>query len=488
MDKVKEDRLKKLEELRQSGVNPFRNDFRVEHSTGELSEQFGAMEAEELGEKAKGPFRIAGRLTAKRSFGKATFLDVLDATGKLQVYTKKDTLGDKVYSLVKKLDVGDIVGAVGSLTKTRTGELTIVADEFALLTKNLAPLPEKWHGLKDVELRYRQRYLDMIANPEVRETFFKRSKAIKLIRDFFYNHGYVEVETPVMHSIPGGAAAKPFVTHHNALDLELYMRVAPELYLKRLMVGGMERVFEIGRVFRNEGVSIWHNPEFTLLEFYQAYATFEDLMKLTEELFEHLAIEIAGTTKLMFMGKEIDLKGPYERLTMSDSLIKHGGLSKDDVEDGARLVQKAKEHGAEGDLNAGTALVHLYEKLVEHKLIGPVFVYNFPIEASPLARKNEKDPSKVDRFELIIAGKEFANAFNELNDPVDQLERFENQVKEGGDENPKVVDLDYIHALEVGMPPAAGEGVGIDRLMMLLTGAASIREVIPFPLLKREQT
>lgn len=481
-----EERKKKFQEQIKLGEKPFRNDFRVTAVAKELHRRFDSLEKEEL-EKIPDRFAIAGRIMRINRFGKGLFADVVDTSGKLQIFLQQQVLGDKGFERAKLLDIGDIVGAVGPLTKTRTGELTMVVERCDLLTKNFKPLPEKWHGLKDVEIRYRRRYLDLIANPQTRQIFHKRAKTIKLIRNFLEDRGFIELETPTMHPIPGGATAKPFITHHHALDIDLYLRIATELYLKRLVVGGFDRVYELGRVFRNEGVSTWHNPEFTLLEFYQAYSTYEDLMELTEELFEKLAVEIAGSKTLEFLGKEVKIEKPFERVTMKDALIKKGGFDPVILSDDKALESAASTYGDVKGMSRGEMIFFLYENVVEPHIVGPTFVTGFPVEVSPLSRRSDSDPSIAERFELIICGKEFANAFSELNDPEDQRARMEEQVAAGGDERPKEVDEDFLMALEIGMPPTAGEGIGIDRLMMLLTGSSSIREVIPFPLLKPER-
>jgi len=479
------ERLSKLEEMRKLGEKPYRNDFMPNAQAGVLERRFEGKDRAAL-ESVPDRFAVAGRIVRFNRFGKAIFADLLDETGKIQIFLQQKTLGENGYARAKLLDIGDIVGVVGPLARTNTGELTVIVERCDLLVKNLRPMPEKWHGLKDVEIRYRQRYVDMIANPEVRDIFRKRAKAIKLIRNFLEDRGYIELETPTMHPIPGGATAKPFVTHHNALDIDLYMRIATELYLKRLVVGGFERVYELGRVFRNEGVSTWHNPEFTLLEFYQAYATMTDLMALTEELFYHLAKEVAGSPSITFLDHTIDLTPPFERMDIRETIMKHRGLSRADLDNIEVLRERAKPYGDVENKSKGELIFQIYEGGLEPHVVKPTFVTGFPVEVSPLSRRNNDDPSIVDRFELIIAGKEFANAFSELNDPMDQRSRFEEQLRRGGEENPKELDEDFLRALEVGMPPTAGEGIGIDRLMMLLIGARSIREVIPFPLLKPE--
>jgi lysyl-tRNA synthetase class 2 len=424
-----------------------------------------------------------------RSFGRATFLHIKDGSGRLQVYVKRDVIGKEEYELFKKMDIGDFVGARGTVFRTHTGELTLLAQEVRILSKSLRPLPEKWHGLRDVEIRYRQRYVDLMVNDSVREVFVKRSKIIQEIQNFMRSHGFVEVETPMMQPIPGGAAARPFKTFHNSLGIDLYLRIAPELYLKRLLVGGFERVFEINRNFRNEGISFQHNPEFTMLEFYQAYATYEDLMPFTEEMVSTIARELNDSLKLSYQGKEIDLSQPWPRYTLKEALVSFGGLEPGEIEDETKLRIKAESLGiiAPGQ-ETGKILTKLFDLLVEPKLQQPTFVTHYPLDVSPLSRRNQEDPSLVDRFELFIAGYEIANGFSELNDPEDQKERFLKQVeaRKAGDEEAHFMDEDYIRALEYGMPPAAGEGVGIDRLVMLFTDLPSIREVILFPHLRPE--
>ena len=435
-------------------------------------------------------FRLAGRIVAIRRFGKAAFIHFQDDTGKLQAYFKQDKLGKEQYENFKLLDIGDIIGVEGKLFRTKTGELTILVERFELLVKAFRPLPEKYHGLKDVELRYRQRYLDLIVNPEVRERFIKRSKIIQFIRNFLVKIDFLEVETPVMQMIPGGALAKPFKTFHQALGITLYLRIAPELYLKRLLVGGFNRVFEISRNFRNEGIDIDHNPEFTMLEFYQAYATYQDLMVLTQELISQLAEEILGTKKIVYQGKSLDLTPPWKCLDFKRSLKEVGLVPQQVLADEQKTIAYATDLGVKlrpGE-GVGKALTKLFEKLVEPKLIQPTFITGYPIEVSPLARRNDQNPEITDRFELFIAGKEVANGFSELNDPEDQRARFVEQMakRAAGDEEAHQIDEDYITALEYGMPPAAGEGIGIDRLTMILTNAPSIRDVILFPHLRPE--
>jgi len=480
-------RIKKLEALKERGINPFPNDIQVSHSVGDLLSTFGSLTKEEVEEREE-RFSVAGRVMAIRKFGKASFVVIEDKSGKIQLFLRKDALGDTFDIFKNYFDIGDILWAKGPLFRTKTGELTVQVEELRLATKSLRPLPEKWHGLSDVETRYRQRYLDLIVNRDVRETFIVRAKIVSFIRRFLSQREFMEVETPMMHPVPGGAAARPFVTHHNTLDIELYLRIAPELYLKRLLVGGFERVFEINRNFRNEGISTQHNPEFTMLEFYQAYASFRDLMELTESMISSLVMEVKGTMKVPYQGKEIDFTPPWKRMTMKEAVAAHCGVREKDLEKREGLIAISEELALELDpsLSVGKLMVEIFENSVESTLDGPVFVYEYPLEVSPLSRKNEKNSSFVDRFELYISGKEIGNAFSELNDPLDQKERFQMQLEERkkGDEEAHRMDEDYIRALEYGMPPAAGEGIGIDRLVMLLTNASSIRDVIFFPLLR----
>ena len=492
-------RRAKLVALRAAGETAYPNDFRPTHTTGEVVRAFDALDAEQLA-AAPADIAIGGRIVAKRDFGKASFLHLLDRDGRLQAYVKRDVLGDEAFARFKHADLGDIVGVVGAPFRTRTGELTLEARTFRVLAKALRPLPEKWHGLTDVEARYRQRYVDLIANEPVRETFRRRAAIIQHLRTFFTTRGYIEVETPMMQPIPGGAAAKPFVTHHNALDMDLYLRIAPELYLKRLLVGGFDRVFELNRVFRNEGVSTRHNPEFTLLEFYQAYATYEDLMTLTEELFVGLADAVAGTRQLPYLGHTIDLTPPFRRVAIPEYVAQRCDLPLETVRalDQAALQGVADRLGGPLRKNyaqqygagaAGYLLLDIFEHLAEPELIQPTFVYQYPVAVSPLARRTPDAPLFVDRFELFIAGQEMANAFSELNDPDDQRERLEAQraQKAAGDEEAHEMDEDFVRALEHAMPPAAGEGIGIDRLVMLFTDSASIRDVILFPHMRPER-
>ncbi|MBY0378751.1 MAG: lysine--tRNA ligase [Gammaproteobacteria bacterium] len=441
---------------------------------------------EEVLEKAHHTVHLAGRIMTRRLMGKASFVHLQDMSGKIQCYVTQNIVGEETYQAFKKWDIGDIVGVVGEVFKTKTGELSLRVSHIRLLTKSLRPLPDKFHGLQEIETRYRQRYLDLIMSENTRRVFAIRSQTISVMRDFLCEKGFLEVETPMMHVLAGGAAAKPFVTHHNALDMQLYLRIAPELYLKRLVVGGIEKVFEINRNFRNEGVSVRHNPEFTMIEFYQAYADYKDMMDLTEELFQTITRKVLGQTGFEYQGHHFDFSKPFARLTMTDAIIQyHPTLTAKTIHDAAALRQTLdmlKLPYKNSDSVSKLQLI-LFEETVEEKLIDPTFITSYPAEVSPLARRNVADPSIVDRFELFIAGREIANAFSELNDPEDQAARFHLQMQEkaGGDEEAMPYDEDYITALEYGLPPTAGEGIGIDRLVMLLTDSPSIRDVILFP-------
>ncbi|HEX9265047.1 MAG TPA: lysine--tRNA ligase [Candidatus Binatia bacterium] len=483
-------RRQKLAKLKASGVPVYPNDFKPTHTGSEIFDKFADASEEELAASPK-DLRVAGRIVTIRRMGKASFFHIQDRRGRLQIYIQQNRIGEEAYALFRTLDVGDIVGVHGHLFRTHTKELTLEAEALRLLTKCLRPLPEKWHGLADVEARYRQRYVDLMVNPDVRQVFEKRSRIIRILRRFFEERDFLEVETPMMQPIPGGATARPFVTHHNTLDMELYLRVAPELFLKRLLVGGFDRVFELNRNFRNEGISVRHNPEFTMVEFYQAYATFEDLIELTEELFVTLAHEIAGSLEVTYGDHAINLTPPWRRLTIREAIMIHGEARSQDVEDLDGLHRFAKNKGLHIDSSApyGSALVEIFEAVAEAQLIQPTFITGYPIEVSPLARKNDHNPAMVDRFELYIGGRELANAFSELNDPADQRERFLEQMaaRASGDDTANPIDDDYVRALEFGMPPAAGEGIGIDRLVMFLTNSASIRDVILFPLLRPQR-
>ena len=477
-------------DLLDAGVPLYPNDFNKTDDAGSIRAVYEAYSAEEL-EALDETFHCAGRIVSNRSFGKVAFFHVADRSGRIQCYASQEKLGHDDYAVFRKLDVGDIVGVVGRLFRTKTGELTLQCSTVRLLAKSFRSLPEKHKGLTNVELRYRQRYVDLIVNPKVRDIFRKRSKIIREVRNFLEDRHFVEVETPMMHTIAGGAAALPFITHHNALDMDLFMRIAPELYLKRLIVGGFERVFELNRNFRNEGISTRHNPEFTMCEFYWAYATFRDLMDLTEEMFAHVAKEVCGSTVITYQGTEIDLTpGHWNRITFHEALEKIGGHQPEFYNDFAKVKAYVQERGEKvlTTDKLGKLQSKLFELDVETKLIQPTFVYHYPIEISPLSRRNQENPELTDRFELFITGRELSNAFSELNDPIDQRMRFEEQVreKEAGDEEACSMDEDYLRALEYGMPPTAGQGIGIDRLVMLLTDSPSIREVIFFPLLKPE--
>ena len=482
-------RLAKLEELREAGVNPYPNNFKPSQTCSEVIRNFDSLSADDL-QAADKTVKVAGRLVAVRSFGKAAFVRIQDRSGSLQLYLRKDKLAD-IYKVVKKCDVGDFVGVEGKLFRTRTDELTVEAETFVLLSKGLSPLPEKWHGLTNVEARYRQRYLDLISNADVREVFRKRAEIISLIRGFLSKRDFMEVETPMMQSIPGGAAAKPFVTHHNALGRDFYLRIAPELYLKRLVIGGFERVFEINRNFRNEGVSTQHNPEFTMLEFYQAYADFDDLIALTEEMVCFVVEKLFGTLKITYQGTELDFTAPWDKITVSEAIMKYCEATEEILADKDASLAFARKLGLDlpDAFSHGKVIAEIFEHVAEAELIQPTFVTHYPTEVSPLARQNDDDPSVVDRFELMVMGKEIANAFSELNDPVEQRARFAQQVaeREAGDDEAHLTDEEFLTAIEYGMPPTAGEGIGIDRLVMLLTDSPSIRDVILFPHMRNEQ-
>ncbi|GAB4115703.1 MAG: lysine--tRNA ligase [Wenzhouxiangellaceae bacterium] len=485
------ERRAKLQALRDQGV-AWPNDFRPDTTAQALQQRFAEHDNEQL-EQLGERFAVAGRMLAKRVMGKASFVQLQDRSGRIQLFLQRDALGEQLYQDFKHWDVGDIIGASGEVFRTRTGELSLRCDQLRLLSKSLRPLPEKFHGLTDTETRYRQRYVDLIVNSEVRDTFITRARVISYIRDFMEapGHDFLEVETPMMHPIPGGAVARPFITHHNALDCELYLRVAPELYLKRLVVGGLERVYEINRNFRNEGVSTRHNPEFTMLEFYWAYADFHDLMDFTEQMLRGLSQHVLGTTAIEYQGMAIDFAQPFQRLDLLDAVLQAiPQLTREQHRDPARLRRIADEldirHAPEWGW--GKLLLELFEAKIEHTLIQPTFITGYPAEVSPLSRASDADAGITDRFELFIAGREIANGFSELNDPEDQERRFRAQVsaRDAGDSEAMHFDADYIRALEYGMPPTAGEGIGIDRLVMLLTNSASIRDVLLFPYLRQE--
>ncbi|TAJ08760.1 MAG: lysine--tRNA ligase [Nitrospirae bacterium] len=483
-------RIKKLDALRDLGVQPYGTRFEATDRAGRLTQLHGEKSKEAL-ESERVTCRLAGRIVALRRFGKAAFAVLQDGADRLQVYLKKDLLTEQAYKVCEGLDLGDWIGVSGHLFRTKTNELTVEVGELTFLSKALRPLPEKWHGLTDVETRYRQRYVDLIANPSVHAIFAARSKIIAGIRAFLIEKGFLEVETPMMHPIPGGATAKPFVTHHNALGVDLYLRIAPELYLKRLIVGGFPRVFEINRNFRNEGISTIHNPEFTMLEFYVAYADYHDLIALTEEMFSRLAREVVGSTTIEYQGKSINLAAPWRRWSYRQAILEVNKLDERVLTDRAAALAAAKQLGIPVEEKAShvDVLNEIFEETVEPQLIQPTFITDYPIEISPLARRKDSDPSLTDRFELYIAGREIANAFSELNDPLDQRQRFEAQdaQREAGDEEAHHLDEDFLRALEHGMPPTAGEGIGIDRLVMLFTNQASIRDVILFPQLRPEK-
>jgi len=474
-------RREKLANLREEGKDPFKIvRYDVDSSSAEIISKFDEMEGKNVS--------VAGRIMSKREMGKASFCHIQDRDGRIQIYVRIDHIGEESYNDFIKYDLGDIIGVKGEVFRTRTGEISIKAHEITLLAKSLLPLPEKWHGLKDVDLRYRQRYLDLIVNPEVKKTFITRSRIITAIRRFLDNRGFLEVETPLLNAIPGGANARPFITHHNTLDIDLYLRIAPELYLKRLIVGGLEKVYEIGRAFRNEGMSIKHNPEFTMMELYEAYTDYNGMMKLTEELVSTVAMEVLGTTKITYQGTEIDLTPPWPRITMVDAVKQYAGVDFNEIsgDEEARTVAKQKNLEINGKETKGEILNLFFEEFVEEHLMQPTFVIDYPVEISPLTKRKPDNPEFTERFELFITGREMANAYSELNDPIDQRQRFLMQVakREAGDEEANMMDEDFITALEYGLPPTGGLGIGIDRLIMLLTDQYSIRDVLLFPTMK----
>ena len=485
-NKIIAERRAKLAALREDG-HSYPNTFRRENEAAELHAKYSEMSKEELAEAEPVRVKVAGRMMLRRIMGKASFATLQDQTGRIQIYVTRDELPESFYNTqFKKWDLGDIVGAEGYLFKTNTGELSVHVEHIELVTKSLRPLPDKFHGLQDQEMRYRQRYVDLIVNQESRDTFVLRSKIVQHVRNFLIRKEFMEVETPMMHVIPGGATAKPFNTHHNALDMPLYLRIAPELYLKRLVVGGFERVFEINRSFRNEGLSTRHNPEFTMVEFYAAYTDYHQLMDYTEELLKELAVLAVGSTKVPYQGLEFDFGKPFARLSMKDAILQYNeGVTADQLdtlESATALAESLKIHIKEG-YGLGKVITEIFEETVEEKLMDPTFITEYPAEVSPLARRNDENAFITDRFELFIGGRELANGFNELNDAEDQAERFKAQVeaKDAGDDEAMHYDEDYITALEHGMPPTAGEGIGIDRLVMLFTDSASIRDVLLFP-------
>ena len=484
LNELMQSRRDKLEAIAAKGIEPFGRHYEPTHHAKEVLDNFALLEGQTV--------RVAGRIMAIRGHGKAGFANIRDMSGQVQLYLRQDAVGEEAYEVVHQFDIGDIIGAEGEVFRTRMGEISIKVSQFQFLTKALRPLPEKWHGLKDVEIRYRQRYLDLIVNPDVQRAFLTRSKMIQAIRRNLDARGFLEVETPMMHAIAGGAAAKPFVTHHNALDMKLYMRIAPELYLKRLIVGGFEKIYELNRVFRNEGISIKHNPEFTLLELYQAFADHEAIMKLTEEVIAAVAQEVLGTMRITYQGQAIDLTPPWRRVTMAEAVFQSSGIdfsSIHSIEEARKAAESIgvhyeKSHGVGAILNA------IFEDKAEASLIQPTFIVRYPTEISPLAKRCQDDPDFTDRFEGFIFSREIANGFSELNDPVDQKERFQGQVaqRESGDAEAHMMDEDFVTALEFGMPPTGGLGIGIDRLAMFLTDSYSIRDVILFPHMRHKDS
>lgn len=474
-------RREKLKNLQDENENPFNiTKFAQEEHTQNVIDSFETMEGKTV--------KLAGRLMSKRVMGKASFADLRDRDGKIQLYVKRDEMGEEPYKKFKKLDIGDIVGVTGEVFKTQKGEISIKTTEIILLSKSLQPLPEKFHGLKDQDLRYRQRYLDLIVNPEVKKVFEIRSKVITAIRNYLNDRDYMEVETPILNTIPGGAAARPFITHHNTLDIDMYLRIAPELYLKRLIVGGFEKVYEMGRLFRNEGMSVKHNPEFTSIEIYEAYTDYEGMMKLTEDMISTVAQEVLGTTKITYQGEEIDLSPAWCRMTMIESIKKYAGIDFTEVKTDSEAKELAESVGIEVDegMTKGEIINLAFEEKVEENLVQPTFITEYPVEVSPLAKRFKDNPEFTERFEVFITRREFGNAFSELNDPIDQKERFLKQVekREKGDDEANMMDEDFVLALEYGLPPTGGLGIGIDRLVMLLTDSSSIRDVLLFPTMK----
>ncbi len=473
-------RVEKLELLRQANVEPYADRYVRTHKTLEILERFEELEGQEVS--------VAGRIMSKRDQGKVIFMHIQDFSGRIQSYIRIDELGQTKFDLITKFDVGDIVGVEGKVFRTKRGEISIHTRDVKLLSKAMRPLPEKFHGLTNVETRYRQRYLDLVMNPDVRQVFVTRSKIIRVMREFLEAREFLEVETPTLHTVPGGAAARPFSTHHNALDIDLYLRIALELPLKRLIVGGFEKVFEIGRTFRNEGISIKHNPEFTMMELYQAYANYEDIMELTEEMIAHIVNKVHGTLEITYQGQNLHFQTPWRRLTMLDGILEYSGVDFRDIKTDEQAYQAAQEKGlhVEADASRGKIINEFFEEFVEPNLIQPTFITGHPVEISPLAKRNADQPEYTDRFEAFIFGRELANAFSELNDPIDQRLRFEAQASERakGDDEAHLMDEDFVQALEYGLPPTGGLGIGIDRLVMFLTDSASIRDVILFPTMR----
>ncbi len=481
LHELKRIRREKLAELQAAGADPYQQvRFERDHHTIEIHEHFDELEGKTV--------RLAGRMMSKRIMGKASFSDLSDRYGRLQLYIKRDNVGDEVYKGYKKFDIGDIIGVEGEVFRTQKGEISVAVHELTLLSKNLAPLPEKWHGLKDTDMRYRQRYVDLIVNPEVRDTFEKRSAIVREIRNFMDGRGFMEVETPCLNTIPGGAAARPFITHHNALDIDMYMRIATELHLKRLIVGGFEQVYEIGRIFRNEGMDTKHNPEFTTIELYQAYTDYHGMVDITEDMIVHVCEKVLGTTKVTYQGTELDFSKGWRRMTMAEAVKEYSGLDFMAMDE-KQALEAVKAKGVEiekGKESWGDLLAQCYDEFVEEHLIQPTFIMDYPVEISPLAKRKASDPRLTERFECFVAGRELCNAFSELNDPIDQRERFERQaaMRAAGDDEANMMDDDFVNALEYGMPPTGGMGMGIDRLVMLLTDSASIRDVLLFPTMK----
>lgn len=474
-------RRDKLRELQEAGADPFEQvRFDRTNFTTDIKDRFEEMEGQTV--------RLAGRMMSKRIMGKASFADLSDRYGRLQLYVTRDALGEDVYKAFKKMDIGDLIGIAGEVFRTQKGEISVKVTELTLLSKNLIPLPEKWHGLKDTDMRYRQRYVDLIINPEVRDTFEKRSAIVREIRRFMDGRGFMEVETPCLNTIPGGAAARPFITHHNALDIDMYMRIATELHLKRLIVGGLEQVYEIGRIFRNEGMDTRHNPEFTTIELYQAYTDYQGMMDITEDMVVHVCEKVLGTTKVTYQGTELDFSKGWKRMTMADAVKEYSGLDFMAMSP-EEALEAVKARGLEIEKNKdswGDLLAQCYDEYVEENLIQPTFITDYPVEISPLAKRKASDPRLTERFECFVYGRELCNAFSELNDPIDQRQRFERQValREAGDDEASMMDTDFVTALEYGMPPTGGMGMGIDRLVMFLTDSASIRDVLLFPTMK----
>lgn len=475
-------RREKLFELQKEGKDPYKiTKFNRTNTAGEIKANYEKFEEKDV--------TVAGRIIAKRIMGKASFCTIQDCDEKIQSYVSINDLGEESYKAFKTWDIGDIIGITGFVFKTRTEEISVHAKEVTLLSKSLRPLPEKFHGLKDVDLRYRQRYVDLIMNPEVKETFIKRTQIINEIRNILNEKGYLEVETPILNTISGGATARPFITHHNTLDIDMYLRIATELNLKRLIVGGYDKVYEIGRIFRNEGMDIRHNPEFTSIEFYAAYQNYHDMMDITEEIFQRCAMKVCGTTKITYQGTEIELGGKWKRISMIDSIKEVTGIDFNTINTDEEAVKLAKERNIEipnGKETRGNVISLFFDEYVEKTLVQPTFIYDYPIEISPLAKKCDYDERLTQRFEAFIGGREYGNAFSELNDPIDQYERFKEEIRarENGDDEAGMMDEDFINALEYGMPPTGGEGIGIDRLVMLLTDSASIRDVLLFPTMK----